>query len=655
MQCSDTPCRRRLKLFACLALVTIASFFTYVRNYEHPPALFWDENYHISSAQRYLNRVYFLEPHPPLGKLFIALGEYILAPNEKTDQFLDVDYGTGEKLPENFSFAGYRLFPTILAWLTAPLILLTVVTLTKSLILGLMVSALYTFDNAIIVHSRAAMLESTQIFFIVLSLLTFFTILQRKSTKATLMVLSAVCGAAIAATIATKVNALLLLILLPLLLIAPRQISLKLRSLSFIIATISLVVVYFGIWRVHFILGERRIEQLPDSGYFSLSPDIRAIVDANQQTTLSAFPRLWRENAVVYLSRYTDGVPTLDLSKADETGSPPYFWPFGARAIQYRWEAAPQNAAKYLYLVSNPMSWAIALIAVGISASLLIVRVFLPTSVRLKNPATLFILLTLYCGYLCGMLQITRVLYLYHYFVALLFAYLLTAAVVDEVDHIGPLTLTAKRKAALACATIVSVFATFVWYSPLTYYKPITDHEFRSRALVNLWDLVCVGCPRTSKIVKPPTPTILTVRFSISGLAPEEMVQDWGTPQNGVSATGKPLIVNGIEYPTALGVHSNFTASYPLQQRFSRFTADVGLPDYLKDSRASVTFQIIGDDETLWESSLIKPGQPLTHIDLDVSNIEHLSLKVLDGGDGITDDHAFWANLALTPKPTEAQ
>ncbi|MGB5476160.1 MAG: phospholipid carrier-dependent glycosyltransferase, partial [Thermoanaerobaculia bacterium] len=51
-------------------LVTTLAYFSYVHGYWNPPHLFWDENYHIASAQRYLNGTFFMEPHPPLGKLF---------------------------------------------------------------------------------------------------------------------------------------------------------------------------------------------------------------------------------------------------------------------------------------------------------------------------------------------------------------------------------------------------------------------------------------------------------------------------------------------------------------------------------------------------------------------------------------------------------
>ena len=40
-----------------------------------PPHIFWDENYHVTSAERYLEGVAQFEPHPPLGLMLIAAGE----------------------------------------------------------------------------------------------------------------------------------------------------------------------------------------------------------------------------------------------------------------------------------------------------------------------------------------------------------------------------------------------------------------------------------------------------------------------------------------------------------------------------------------------------------------------------------------------------
>ena len=54
----------------------------WLAGYGQPSSLFWDENYHIASAERYLQGKFFMEPHPGLGKMFIALGELILHPND---------------------------------------------------------------------------------------------------------------------------------------------------------------------------------------------------------------------------------------------------------------------------------------------------------------------------------------------------------------------------------------------------------------------------------------------------------------------------------------------------------------------------------------------------------------------------------------------
>ena len=100
-----------------LAFLAVLSYATIVSGFSRPQALFWDENYHIASAQKYLNGVFFMEPHPPLGKLLIAAGEGLLQRNDRNDQFIDTDYATNP--PEGFDFTGYRLFPVLFAWLTA--------------------------------------------------------------------------------------------------------------------------------------------------------------------------------------------------------------------------------------------------------------------------------------------------------------------------------------------------------------------------------------------------------------------------------------------------------------------------------------------------------------------------------------------------------
>src|SRR6185437_4097253 len=117
-----------------------------------PAGLFWDENGHLPCAQKYRNHIYFMELHPPLGKLLISLGEKVIHPNVANDQFINTDYT--REVPPGFSFAGYRFFPALLSWWTAPLLFLIFYWVSHQHAYAAALSSLYMFDNALIVHCR---------------------------------------------------------------------------------------------------------------------------------------------------------------------------------------------------------------------------------------------------------------------------------------------------------------------------------------------------------------------------------------------------------------------------------------------------------------------------------------------------------------------
>ncbi len=486
-------------LYAIFILVT--SFFTYMYRFDYPPSPFWDEPYHVAAAQKYLNGVYFMEPHPPLGKLLIALGEKIVHGNARNDQFLTTDYASN--IPNGFDFAGYRLFPSLLAWLTAPILFFIFLFITGSSPLSALLSFLYVFDNAEIVHSRGAMVDSTLTFLGMLCVLLFLY-LQRKDRNVSIRqhcVLSALFGLSFGLAMSTKVLAMIFILFFPLIIF--RLIPDWKKVTLFVVSSISVMLVaYVSVWQIHFSLGKKVIPALPDNGYYQASEELKAIIDAGKTGALASFPVMLRDH-LLFGPHYTKGVPRLDLCKKDENGSPWYFWPLGARSINYRWEQQNENEYRYLYLQSNPVAWGLGLLGVSLSIILLFGSFFFTAKEKLKQPFLLIVFLGMYCSYMVAISRITRVMYLYHYFIPLLLSFILFSIALVNIQKIGRLKMTEDRRIAFMTVLGLLVFAAFQFYRPLTYYEPLTDSAFKKRAVVTLWELTCVRCENLSWIVVP--------------------------------------------------------------------------------------------------------------------------------------------------------
>ncbi len=483
-----------------LVFVIVTSFFTYFYRYNYPSSPFWDEPYHIASAEKYLHGVYFMEPHPPLGKLFIALGEKILHSNTKTDTFITTDYA--RDFSPTFSFTGFRLFPSLFGWLTAVVFFCIFLFLTRSSALASIFSFLYIFDNAEIVHSRSAMLDSTLSFFSLLTVL-FFLLLQERGKNDIYRhcVLSFFFGVAFACALGTKVVALVLALFIPALIL--RFLPNWKKALLFLVAAgASFTVTYVAIWQTHFTLGTRIVPELADNGYYQASPEYKQILKNRTQGELKSFP-IMLEDSLRFVGHYSKGVPRLDLCKPDENGSPSYFWPFGARTINYRWEKSGENAVRYMYLVSNPVAWGLGFIGVVLSFVLLTSRILGERTEKLQHEFIFVCTFILYVSYMIAISRLTRVMYLYHYFLPLELSFILFTISFMNVRQLWKFRLSENRRLILMTLLGLSIFAAFQLYRPLSYYEPMTKKQFERLAINPLWEMSCVGCEKKSSIVIP--------------------------------------------------------------------------------------------------------------------------------------------------------
>lgn len=489
-------------------LLTIFALFTFFWNYTNPPYLYWDENYHVASAQKYLNGVHFMEPHPPLGKMLIAAGEALIDANPGADaDFIGTDYA--KELPEDFSFKGYRFFPVLLGWLMAPLLYLIFLLITRKPLWAFFLSFLYVFDNALVTHSRAAMLDSTMLFFCVAMIALYFLLKEHRHNTNKFCLYSLLFGAAFAGAMTTKALALIMVLLIPVIILMLRTDSKNMFALrvpkfdmgkvgQFLSLSVgAFLVLYVVIWQVHFTIGTKVIDSLPDRGYYQASEEYKALVDSGKTN----FPIMLRDS-LGFLPHYSKGVPTLNLCKHDENGSPFFFWPLGARSINYRWETPNGSYYKYITLQANPAVWWTVLAGLLMAFALLVGSFVIPGA-KLKYKNELMLWFGFWLSYMIAVSQIDRVMYLYHYFLPLLFSFIVFAYVMLELSQIGRFKLTDKRKGWLLLTLGVVIFAGFQFYRPLTYYEAIDDESFKQRMLFPLWDLRCVNCEDDRLIATP--------------------------------------------------------------------------------------------------------------------------------------------------------
>jgi alpha-galactosidase len=136
----------------------------------------------------------------------------------------------------------------------------------------------------------------------------------------------------------------------------------------------------------------------------------------------------------------------------------------------------------------------------------------------------------------------------------------------------------------------------------------------------------------------------LTWTYAANGLGPVE--RDRSNGSAGVE-DGAPLSIAGEQFDKGLGVAGPSLVIYRLGQNCSNFTASVGIDDSTQD-QGSVTLEVWGDDDLLWESDgVVTAATGATDIDLDVSGKHRLKLKVLNGGDGSNWDRVSWGNAEL--------
>jgi alpha-glucosidase len=120
------------------------------------------------------------------------------------------------------------------------------------------------------------------------------------------------------------------------------------------------------------------------------------------------------------------------------------------------------------------------------------------------------------------------------------------------------------------------------------------------------------------------------------------------------SIEGTTLTVGGARFGKGLGVNSPSDVSVAVAGKCREFRAEVGVDDEV-DGRVdraaaggTVAFALIGDGRVLAQTSTLRTTDAAAPLVADITGVQQLTLRVTDGGDGTSLDHASWGDARLT-------
>jgi len=479
------PWRDQALRWALGALILCLALFNFMRDLNDPSKAFWDESYYVTAAQRYEEHTAQYASHPPLGFMLMATGRAILNDNTAIDAH---EVGLVKKIdtrdiPEGYSFAGIRLMGGLFAVAGAVLFYLICLTLTREAFSAFIFSLLYVFENAFIVHFRAAHLDPFQITLALAGIrvwLRAFDDRRRDTLKGV-----ALFGALIGLSFMVKVNTLVLLVLPGLTVLRdmlragralPQVIAQGVMKGVVMVAAFGAVVV--TVFALHTLINPKAPDFASESGRRDKVYMSEAYVGwLEGRAPLSATVLMdATKGYYAYMKHDFTGIV-----KTEKNGSQPVAWPVMSKSINYRWDSSGDRT-RYVQMVGNVFSWGLGLLGLLSATVLLILRFYRPRAWletrEMDLMAAVFGMYVIFMG-LHIWLGTQRVMYIYHYFTGLLLSYMLLPLIWQVLRR--RFAMVERYRDYGLGGLCVGIGLCFLWYSPLTYHQPLTRAQCEAR------------------------------------------------------------------------------------------------------------------------------------------------------------------------------
>lgn len=433
--------RDKRTLLIILIVTSIATHFAF---FGHPNQVVFDEVHFGKFVSAYYTHSYYFDIHPPLGKLMVA-GFAKLFDFQPEYSFAQI----GQSFPDN-KYLTLRFLPTLAGTLLPIVIFLLALELGFSSSGAFGAGALIVLENALLTQSRYILLDMFLLVFGFAALLFYFK--YRNHRKFSHLAWMGVFTGLSVSIKWTGLGFLGFAGAIELFDIAKQRDwnlpRLAQKAVFFILVPL---VIYFSVFAVHFSLLTKSGE-----GDAFMSPNFQ------KENLIQKFVELNKE---MYHANAT-------LDATHPYSSKWYTWPFMIRPIYY-WlgTSTTSPTEQKVYLIGNPLIW---------WASTIAVFYFLLSAIgkKFKENKTVLILLAGWAVNYLPFIGIGRVMFLYHYMAALIFAILLLAYLIDQAKN--------PRRAWIAFLALAALL--FVYFAPLSYGLPLEAQSFQNRMWLPSWE-----------------------------------------------------------------------------------------------------------------------------------------------------------------------
>ncbi|MEK7603843.1 MAG: phospholipid carrier-dependent glycosyltransferase [Patescibacteria group bacterium] len=422
-------------------IILVLSIATHFAFFGYPDETVFDEVHFGKFVSGYYTGEYYFDIHPPLGKLIIA-GFAKLFNIKPEFNFAEI----GEKFPDK-KYLVLRFLPVLAGTLLPVIIFLLILELGLSRIAAFAGGLFIIFENAILTQSRLMLLDPFLLLFGFASLLFYFKSRSALHTARYRVLMSVFAGLAVS----IKWTGLSFIAIPIIIEMWEYRMSLSYKNLiryfKWLISFVGIVLtVYFSVFLLHFALLPK-----PGPGDAFMKPGFRD--NSIVKNILDLNIEMYRSNQ--------------RLTATHPYNSSWYEWPFMVRPIYY-W--VKDNAR--IYLFGNPVIWWSSTIAIAFGIKYLVLSIN-----KRKLDEVLAILFGGYVINLLPFIGIKRVMFLYHYLIALIFAIMILCYLIDK----------NKNSRNIFTVIVAVAIAAFIFFAPLSYGLPLSDKSYEARVWFSVW------------------------------------------------------------------------------------------------------------------------------------------------------------------------